>query len=237
MKRVFKISLATVAGVILLGSMALAQDKTEKKIKIVIDDKNGSGTVIDTTFSGPVFPDSLVLKDGDVIYIEHGKEKMTGSDDKEMKNQKITVRVNGDGNGGKTITKEITVIPNDSDASSASGVAKSIYVISDGNARTETSYNVNVSDGDDTGSQQKKSTVYYNIRSNNESSQNSTGIHGDQDKTSYVIAKDGMVVTIEGGDEQKVKELAGFIESKLGLDNDSKAVKKSTSSETKGSKK
>ena len=45
------------------------------------------------------------------------------------------------------------------------------------------------------------------------------------EKTSYVIAKDGMVVTIEGGNEDKVKELAGVIESKLGVTKDEKSSK------------
>jgi hypothetical protein len=37
------------------------------------------------------------------------------------------------------------------------------------------------------------------------------------EKTRYVIAKDGMVVTVEGNDEAKAKELVKDIESKLGV--------------------
>jgi hypothetical protein len=37
------------------------------------------------------------------------------------------------------------------------------------------------------------------------------------EKTRYVIAKDGMVVTVEGNDEAKTKELVKDIESKLGV--------------------
>ena len=37
------------------------------------------------------------------------------------------------------------------------------------------------------------------------------------EKTRYVIAKDGMVVTVEGSDEAKTKELVKDIESKLGV--------------------
>lgn len=39
------------------------------------------------------------------------------------------------------------------------------------------------------------------------------------DKTRFVIAKDGMVVTVEGNDEAKTMELAKEIESKLGIKN------------------
>jgi len=42
--------------------------------------------------------------------------------------------------------------------------------------------------------------------------------HADKDVTQYVIAKDGITVTIEGNDEQKVKELAEEIEKKLDID-------------------
>ena len=44
----------------------------------------------------------------------------------------------------------------------------------------------------------------------------------DIEKSSYVIAKDGMVVTIEGGNEEKVRELAAVIESALGVNKDDK---------------
>jgi hypothetical protein len=39
------------------------------------------------------------------------------------------------------------------------------------------------------------------------------------DKTRFVIAKDGMVVTIEGTDEEKTKDLAKEIEKRLGVEN------------------
>jgi hypothetical protein len=65
----------------------------------------------------------------------------------------------------------------------------------------------------------KDGEVKYNIEVRQDESGNKT------EKTSYVIAKDGMVVTIEGGSEEKVKELAGVIESKLGVKKDDKATK------------
>ena len=37
------------------------------------------------------------------------------------------------------------------------------------------------------------------------------------EKTKYVIAKDGMVISIEGNDEAKVKEIVKDVESKLGV--------------------
>jgi hypothetical protein len=55
------------------------------------------------------------------------------------------------------------------------------------------------------------------------------------EKTKYVIAKDGIVVTVEGDDEAKVKEIIKSIESKLGVnqvDKDSKGVVKEETKKT-----
>ena len=39
----------------------------------------------------------------------------------------------------------------------------------------------------------------------------------DEEMTKYVISKDGMVITVEGGDFDKVKDLVRTIETKLGI--------------------
>jgi hypothetical protein len=65
----------------------------------------------------------------------------------------------------------------------------------------------------------KDGEVKYNIEVRQDESGNKT------EKTSYVIAKDGMVVTIEGGSEDKVKELASVIEAKLGVTKNDKSTK------------
>lgn len=53
------------------------------------------------------------------------------------------------------------------------------------------------------------------------------------EKTRFVIAKDGMVVTIEGKDEAKAKELAKEIESKLGVGTDGSDKKETVKVESK----
>jgi hypothetical protein len=55
------------------------------------------------------------------------------------------------------------------------------------------------------------------------------------EKTKYVIAKDGIVITVEGDDEAKVKEIIKSVESKLGVnqvDKDSKGVVKEETKKT-----
>jgi hypothetical protein len=53
------------------------------------------------------------------------------------------------------------------------------------------------------------------------------------EKTRYVIAKDGMVVTIEGSDDARIKELVKEIQTKLGIKNDETEKKEILKSESK----
>ena len=52
-------------------------------------------------------------------------------------------------------------------------------------------------------------------------------------KSRFVIAKDGMVVTVEGNDEAKAKELVKEIENKLGVRNDGSEKKETVKVESK----
>jgi hypothetical protein len=53
------------------------------------------------------------------------------------------------------------------------------------------------------------------------------------EKTKYVLAKDGMVISIEGIDEAKVNDLAKDIESKLGVNKTGTSEKPVVKAETK----
>lgn len=159
MKNIFRISLAAIFVMTTPFSPIQAQGKkTEQKIKIITNDGTGKKVVVDTVFTGNS-PDSLNLKDGSTVYINHGIEDgdMIHSDG----SQHIFVTSSAGGKDGNK-TSEITIIQSDS-----------------------------LSAGE-----------------------------GDSDKTRYVIAKDGMVVTIEGNDEAKTKALAEEIEKKLGIESE-----------------
>jgi hypothetical protein len=69
MKRIRTAILLLIIG-ILPFSLALGQEnKNEKKVKVIVADKSGTTVVIDTTFAGTDKIDSVVIKDGNVIYI------------------------------------------------------------------------------------------------------------------------------------------------------------------------
>jgi hypothetical protein len=92
------------------------------------------------------------------------------------------------------------------------------------------------SDGKDNGKEIKEITV---IASDSTHFKETGDIasHDDNDsavgKTRYVIAKNGMVVTIEGADETRAKELAKVVEEKLGVNSEGTAKKETIKVESK----
>jgi hypothetical protein len=234
MKRIMKIVLFAAFAMLFLPGWTVAQEKKEqKKIKIVVADNAGTRVVFDTTFTGNMTPDSVTFKDGKVLYIKSGSDNFPEMSKTGQKQEKFFVTVSPDGKGDKTTRKEITVIAGDSLNIDKSADCKKIVIISDGKELAESSYTVKVSSGDE--GKSNKKTVYYYV--NNDKSSHKEGaekfdveVHSDEpemdlEKSSYVIAKDGMVVTIEGGNEEKVKELAGIIEAQLGVNKDNKTKK------------
>lgn len=92
------------------------------------------------------------------------------------------------------------------------------------------------SDGKDNGKEIKEITV---IASDSTHLNETDDIASDEDKdsavgiTRYVIAKNGIVVTIEGTDETRAKELAKVIEEKLGVNSEGSGKKETVKVESK----
>lgn len=194
MKRLIKTAALLILTGLLPFTMAFGQEKkTEKKIKVVVADKDGEKTVLDTVFLGDNLPEEITLEDGKVVFIASDGKKgewtvtdpkgseshvyvFSGSDGPEIKTEKIIISSSPDGKmewqekGGK---KMIIVSDTKEDVS---GDSKTIHV--------------RVSDKD---------------------------IDHDTDMTKYVIAKDGVVVTVETDDEAKAKEIIKEVEKKLDI--------------------
>ena len=76
-------------------SLTFGQEKkNEQKVKVVIADKSGTEVIIDTTFTGDITVDSVIMKDGNVIYI--GKHDHDNSDGP-GKQYKVIAHVEKDG--------------------------------------------------------------------------------------------------------------------------------------------
>ncbi|TAL62261.1 MAG: hypothetical protein EPN88_13555 [Bacteroidetes bacterium] len=222
-------------------SHAKAQEKkTEKKIKIIVSDDSGTKVVIDTLLCDGSMNDSIRLKDGKVIYIGHQENDDLLKPDE--KTEKIFVTVTSDGKDRKKEYKEITVTCSHSADLSEVGEHSKAILISDDN---DTGGNANVkyrviskslkSDGD--------KDQYFYIKEGKSSKKEMEKtfdvlVTGDDkesgiEKTRYVIAKDGMVVTVESSDEAKAKELIKEIENKLGVNTEGGEKKEKVKTETK----
>jgi len=173
-------------------AMASGQEKkTEKKIKIVVDEGSGEKILLDTVLTGTSLFESIELKDGKVIYI--GKPEM---DYKFMtEGDKIIVSVAADEDGKKHKEKRIFI--------ASSGDNMTEWIDEDG---------IIVKDGKII---KKEGGHTFSIIME-------TDEDDDTDVTKYIIAKDGVVVTVESDDEEKAKEIIKVIENKLGVESDEK---------------
>ncbi len=213
-------------------SLASGQGKkNEEKIKIVIADKSGTNVVIDTTFTCGNKLDSIKLKDGTIVYIgKHpGDEPLKGS-------KKIYIK-SPDAANSKKVIREVTVISSDSDklATLDEKTGENVFVYShsgDKSTGLDKSYKVITHVGKDGG---KSDIKYIYVNDDKEAGQNSNEkfdilinedeFDHDTDNTKHVIAKNGIVVTIEGSDEAKINELVKQIEKNLDIDREKPSVK------------
>jgi hypothetical protein len=205
MKRILKIIYAAFLILIIPLSMVAGQGmKSEQKIKIIVDDGSGAKIVIDTVFNDTAEPDSIKLKDETVIYLKHHIDETDIRHHDGQKHIFVTASADGKDDGkGGGKYKVITR------SSGEHGDKEEIIYINTGKVcdkETEETFDVYVSNNDN------ESTV---------------------EKTRYVIAKDGMVVTIEGNDEAKVKELAKEIENKPGVKSKGTDIKEPVKVESK----
>jgi hypothetical protein len=225
MKRVFKFIFAAFIICLLPHSLVSAQEKkSEKRIKIVVSDGSDTKIMIDTLMEGDSINDSITLKDGKIIYIgNHGDETTVKSDGN---NEHISLFVSSDEDHSGKKVKEITVISSDSLRTSETGKHGNIYVYNNsGGAKGKAGGNYRVVTATSSNESGKGKKSYYIKEDNNTLEGNEkTYVYingGDQDstvdKSRYVIAKDGIVVTVEGSDETRAKELVREIEKSMGI--------------------
>jgi hypothetical protein len=250
MKRISRNLLLVLMTGLLPLSMAFGQEKkNEQKVKIVIDDQAGTKTVIDTTFTAGSMPDSITLDNGKVIYFEKpetgtthirvddgkgniyvtctadndgvkisgGKIIIMSGDEGEWTvtpstgtTHHVYVQANADSKDGKTEKHVIVTSAGDKDAVWKEADGNKVIIIKDGKALKE---------GED------GETFNIKVESND--------VDTDADITKYVIAKDGVVVTVESNDEAKAKEIIKEIESKLDVKADAEGDKVVVKTETK----
>lgn len=234
----FLIFLAT--GAVLSGQ----EEKKEQHVKIIAVDKTGGKIEIDTLIKNGTMMDTIVLKDGKIIVIgSHDSKGGIIAHTGEGKGQ-IYLTISSDENtakgekGEKSAEKKIVIISDGNGPVVQKGESGNVFIMERANISGEKGEKTVTWSSSEGGS--KGESHYYisggkDIVKNGEKTYNVKVITDEEgnsvEKTKYVIAKNGMVITIEGDDEAKVKEMIKEVESKLGVvkeDNNKTVVKQDT---------
>ena len=245
MKRVCKLLFLILLIVSIPVMPAFCQEKkNEQKIKIVIVDESGTKTIIDTTFTGDSVPGTLTLKNGKVIVI--GKP---GTDMLLKKlpvgKEEVFVTVTSDDEGEIRKEEKITIMSSDSVQWTAvsTGDKKHFYIYSPAKSPAGKSGSkvIIASSGDNKiGFEGEKTVIVKDGKIIKKEGGKSFSVYVEcnendsiTDITRYVIAKDGLVITVEGKDEAKTQELIKMIESKLDVKGEQEGNKEAVKTVTK----
>jgi hypothetical protein len=181
--------------------------KSEKKIKVVVANKNCPQVVIDTTFSGNYSIDSIRLKDGSLIYLGKNSMDVASSPSSRRKEVYITAVADKKDNGED---RSITVICSDSlmvsETDDEEGTKKVIInkLRRDGKRGARSYMYIDEYENDLKNPEERDEELPFNDYYDKNT-----------DRTKYVIAKKGIVITIEGDDEALVEDIRKEIENKL----------------------
>jgi hypothetical protein len=179
-----------------------------------VNDGKGTKVVIDTVFIDTPMPDSIILKDGSVVLLKHPGDE-PGFNHRNGK-EHLNVTYSTDSKDNVKDRTEVIVISSDSLHSKKAGNSRDVYYYSNSVSKE--------------GKEGKHSEKYRVVTIDSKDTDNKDS---DVEKSRYIIAKDGIVVTIEGKDEAKTKELAREIEDKLGVNNEEKGKKNIEKTEVK----
>ena len=161
------------------SSVSGQEKETEQRIRIIVDDSSGRKVIVDTLIKDSPACDSILLKDGKVIYLNQmnkaASERTLTSEESRVSKKGVTTWSDKD---DKWHGEKVMIINNE------------------------------------------RSTKYNNAEA--ESFQDKTEKKvSDKENAKYVISKNGMMITVEGDDYVKVKELVNEIENKLEVKADS----------------
>jgi hypothetical protein len=186
MKSIERIITASILVLLIpFANVAGQEKKSDQRIKIVIAEGNGSKLILDTLITGNSSNDSIVLKNGNIIHI--AKEINGDFGGMGTKKYIVTSSSSAGDDGKKEIIKEITIISSDSDFS-----------------------NETVSD---TNHQAKCESL---VSAGKYSQGAETDTRGsNSEKTKFIITRDEVVITVEGNDYARVREIIKDIENIL----------------------
>jgi len=211
MKRITK-SIILAAGVLLVApNLTFGQEKqTEKKVKIVLTDNKGEKTVLDTVIIGDSQIKTISAKDGKVIYIGSSADAAIHTSGGEKSQVYITIST--DDNKNVVISKADSATWTTTQGGkgqiysivSPSGSQKNV-IMSTVDVDTKDGKKVIIMSGDAIVEGEKVIIGHA-----------STGLKDvNANYSKIVVSRDGVVITIEGEDEAKVKAIIDIIDNEL----------------------
>jgi hypothetical protein len=233
MKTTFKsLIIFLLACTVPVSVIAGQQKKSEQKVKVVVSDGKDTRVIVDTVMTVSTMKDTILTRDGNIFVIRTPEEDFSIDQAKGEKQYTVTV-TSDDKKDGKQM-KTITVVSGDSAIITKGFHSDGVTVISksnEGEGKENVYYKVIKSNPHEkTG----KGTVYYYkegdsgkmgderfdvfVEDNDVASMDDAAVR-------YVIAKHGVVVTVEGKDEEKAKEIFDTVRKKLD-EGDKAAAKK-----------
>jgi hypothetical protein len=240
MKRIVKIAVTAIPVILFTTIVLNAQEKDkEKHLKIVVIDNAGNKTQLDTLIKGDMNSDSIKLKNGETIYLSSmGNPGRTlrhessgtmivahSSNEKNSKDkQKKVLIISDDGDSTKVIEENNVIIVKGGKHVVSTGGEGYVWTSRDGGSGSKYVY---IDESKSTGDKKEK-TIEFSYNTDKKGNSN--------EKSKYVIAKDGIVVTVEGDDEAKAKEIIEDVKAKLGVNKEDKSGKENAK-ETKKTKK
>ena len=209
MKRILKITTVTFfACLITMTALKAQEKKNEQHIKIVVVDKLGTKIELDTIIKDSPLTDSIKLKNGEVFYLrKHGSAG--------------TIKhIHGDGKNDGNV---IIIRRGARYFGEGSGGKVMSWSSAEGDSKGRIIY---INEGTE-GLKDGEKTFDVKVKTNKS---------GETiEKTKYVLAKDGMVISVEGNDEAKVKDLVKDIETKLDVNKEGTTTKPVVKEDTKKS--
>ena len=222
MNRILKISRnSLLVCFLVLPALSAQETKTVKNIKVILVDDEGKKTVIDTLINDGTMSDTIKLRDGKVIVID---DNTTGSVQSKGGTENISVTVNSDEDDSRKIIREVRVVSSDSINWKDSGKSENIYVFnsSSPHGKDVVSHQNMMTWSEKDGKESGKKVIIINDGNAIHTEEqdiirriDSEESKQDFEKTKYMIKRDGMVISVEGEDYNKVKEIVEEIESTL----------------------
>lgn len=212
MKRIAKSIILTAVVLLVTPNLNFGQEKqAEKKIKIVVTDNKGERTVVDTVIIGDSQIKTISAKDGKVIYIGSSAEAKIHASDGEKEHVYITISTDDN--------KNVVISKSDSAKWTATQGGKGqVYTIV---GPTGSQKNI-VMSTDDIDIKDGKKVIIMSDEAMTVDGEKVIRVHtstklkdDDSNSARIVVSRDGVVITIEGEDEAKVKAILDIIDNEL----------------------